>query len=104
MKTKDQAYVSISQQLPLDEKLLKRLDRAKNDVLSYGYDVLCIGIDADGAKLYQISKASTTLLEDTSKSYEVTHSTCTCPDYPEARAGLCKHRLAIMILEEMEKE
>lgn len=102
MKSKDQAYVDIAAQLPNDAAIMKRLDRAKNDVLSYGYDVVQAGIAVDGKRLYFVSKASTTLLEDTSARYEVTNKTCTCPDYETARAGLCKHRLAVMILQEME--
>lgn len=103
MKTKDQAYVTIAQQLPLDEKIMQRLDRAKNSVLSYGYDIKATHVDGHGRMIYRISKASTALLEDNGHAYEVTSNTCNCPDYETARAGLCKHRLAVMILEEMGK-
>lgn len=104
MKTKDQAYVTIAQQLPLDEKIMQRLDRAKNDVLSFGYDIKITRTNDRRQMVYLISKASTTLLEDNGHTYTVTSNTCNCPDYETARAGLCKHRLAIMILEEMERD
>jgi hypothetical protein len=104
MKSRDQAYVVIAQQLPLDEKIMQRLDRAKNDVLGYGYDVMATEVNPFGRMVYRVSKASTTLLEDNGHTYTVSNTSCNCPDYETARGGLCKHRLAIMILEEMERE
>ena len=102
MKTLMQAYLDVSLKIPIEDvKVLQRLDRAEGLLKSYGYSVTEAGIDSAGNKLYHIFKASTTLLEDTSVQYEVSSASCTCPDYPSARGNLCKHRLAIMIKEEM---
>jgi hypothetical protein len=77
--------------LPADEEIRKRVDR--------GYDILTkggYGIEIDGSIAY-VRKLSTSLFgEDT--EYQVTESTCSCPDYETARAGLCKHRLAVRML------
>lgn len=77
----------------------QRFERAYNDIIvGYGYSIEHL---SDGE--YVISKASTSLLDDTSVCYAVTASSCTCPDYDTARAGLCKHRMAVMVVEEMKK-
>lgn len=102
-KTKEQAYVNILAQLPFDASIVKRLDRAKNDVLSYGYTVEVM-FKKGGVTRYKISKASTSLLENNEHAYQVTNTSCNCPDFNTARSGLCKHRLAVMILEEMNKD
>src|SRR5262245_17113463 len=99
---KASAVLAIAQRIPNDEKLLKRLYRAEQEVLGFGYEIKEIGITSDGRKLYSVDKLSTSLLEDNSKQYQVSNKSCNCPDYPEVRAGLCKHRLAIMVKEEME--
>lgn len=102
MKTLIQAYLDVSMKIPIEDvKVLQRLDRAESLLKSYGYSVNEVGVDTAGNTLYHIFKASTTLLEDTSVQYEVTVQHCTCPDYPSARGNLCKHRLAIMLKEEM---
>lgn len=102
-KSKEQAYVNILAQLPFDASIIKRLDRAKNEVLSYGYSITVL-FEKKGIKRYKITKASTSLLEDNGHSYSVTNTTCSCPDFDSARSGLCKHRLAVMLLEEMERD
>ncbi len=95
-----QAYLNIAAKLPTSSDVKKRLDRA--------YDIVRLNgegyqIHAYGSGIFHISKASTSLLEDTSRAYYVTEQSCTCPDFDHARANLCKHRLAIMLLCEMEK-
>lgn len=100
MQSLRQAHFAVSQRLPLEDiKVKQRFERAYNDLINgYGYTIEHLG---DGE--YLISKASTSLLEDTSVCYAVTVSSCTCPDYETARAGLCKHRMAVMVVEEMNK-
>lgn len=100
--TKKQAYINVLERLPFDPKIVQRLDRASEQVLGYGYEVKHAGIATSGERLYYISKASTSLLDDNGHTYGVTNKTCNCPDFETARAGLCKHRLAVMLLEEME--
>ena len=97
-----EAYLNVAKNLPTDPTIKARLDRAYDIVRSdgSGYSIqLPLGKDSP----YIVYKASTSLLEDTSHYYYVTSSTCDCPDFRSARAGLCKHRLAIMMLEAMER-
>lgn len=99
MKTKAQAYLDLALKLPIEIKSVKdRLDRAGQQVLNHGYEVRHI---QNGT--YRVSKASTSLLEDHSQIYLCSNASCTCPDFQSAYGNLCKHRLAVMILEEMEK-
>lgn len=86
--------------LPLEDKqVFKSWQKAYNEVLlGYGYELT----HWRGGK-YCVQKASTSLLEDTSARYDVTAQSCTCPNFPKTRGGLCKHRLAVMVLEEMRK-
>ena len=95
-----EAYLAVSLRIPVDDiKVKQRLDRgydiAQSDGL--GYEVVPVG---NGN--YRVEKASTTLLEDNSHGYDVTRESCTCPDFETARGNLCKHRLAVMLIEEME--
>src|SRR5205814_7501672 len=93
-----QAYLNVSLLIPVEDiKVKQRLDRAYDILVGYGYEIS--PVDNKGA--YTVRKASTTLLEDNSAEYKVTDSECTCPDFESARGNLCKHRLAIMIMEEM---
>jgi predicted nucleic acid-binding Zn finger protein len=96
-KSKSDAIAAVLDKLPQDDlSVLARLERANKDVLGYGYDITF----HDGN--YFVSKLSTSLLEDNSNTYIVDNVSCTCPDFEKARGNLCKHRLAIMILEEMQ--
>jgi len=96
MRTAGEAFDYIRSVLPKDEAILARLHRGYQIVTGYGYEVKW-----DGRGSYIISKASTALLEDNSKAYYVSADSCTCPDFPSARGGLCKHRLAVMIIEKI---
>jgi regulatory protein YycI of two-component signal transduction system YycFG len=99
--TLQQAYRIVNNKIPVsDIKVQQRLDRAYN-IICYNGEGYQIKRMDEGE--YEIHKASTSLLEDTSIYYEVTTMTCTCPDYDKARGNLCKHRLAVMMLVEMEK-
>jgi SWIM zinc finger len=95
MKTLREAYFELSTKLPIEDiKVKQRLDRGYDILLSYGYSVSNL---SNG--VYTVSKASTSLLEDTSVEYiiDLKEHSCTCPDYPTARAGLCKHMLAVKL-------
>lgn len=94
-----EAFLALSQKLPKDEALLKRLDRAYSIVDGYGYT-----ITHEGEGLYRVEKASTSLFTDESRVYTVTNKTCSCPDFEKVRAGMCKHRLAVRLLEMMNND
>lgn len=105
-KTIAQAYLDVSLRLPVEDiKVKQRLDRAYEIVNGHGYEItvsaILISNDAT-LKQYEVNKASTSLLADTSAKYIVTNKQCTCPDFETARSNLCKHRLAIMLIEEMQ--
>ena len=100
--TLPQAYLNLSNKLPLDDvKVKQRLERAYDIVNGYGYVLERLSTDTNAE--YVVDKASTTLLDDNSVQYQVTKQSCDCPDSPTARGGLCKHRLAVLIVEEMLK-
>jgi hypothetical protein len=128
-KSLAQAYLDVSLRIPIDDiKVKQRLDRGYEIVNGYGYKIIpqveffcyctvcktvlapdiyehCNEVTKGLPKhtgSYEVQKASTSLLEDTSARYTVDKDSCTCPDYPTARGGLCKHRLAVMLLQEME--
>jgi len=89
--------VTVGEQIPLsDIKVSQRLNRA--------YDIVrCNGsgyaITPMGKGVYAVFKASTSAMTDNSITYIVDRISCTCIDYPSARANLCKHRLAIKLYE-----
>lgn len=96
-----QAALNIASKFPSfmhDESFKRRLSRAYDILTRGGYEV------KKANNVYHVHKASTSLFEDNSVTYNVTNSSCDCPDFEkeQARGNLCKHRLAIMILEEME--
>ena len=93
------AFLNVAARLPDDAGIKARLNRAYDIVISYGrgYDIK-EGLEP---RVYTVHKASTSLFADTSATYTVTNISCTCPDFPTARGGLCKHRLAIMLVEEL---
>jgi len=110
-KTIAQAYLDVSLRLPVEDiKVKQRLDRAYEIVNGHGYaiDVMEYHVTIEGTSIegtstvYCVNKASTSLFTDTSASYTVTNKQCTCPDFETARSNLCKHRLAIMLIEEMQ--
>lgn len=97
-KTLSEALLAVAATLPVEDvQVQKRMDRAEGILKGYGYEIWRSNV----AGCYTIKKASTSLLENNEHSYDVSPASCTCPDFPTARAGLCKHRLAVMILEEM---
>lgn len=92
-----QAFLVLRESLPSDEAVLRRLDRGYDIVRKRGYE-----ISKFNDQTWKVHKASTSLLEDTSAVYYVDDKECSCPDYQQAPAGLCKHRLAIKLLVLME--
>ena len=104
--TLQEAYLSIASKLPTDPNVKARFDRGYDIVRELdknGYSV--VKVRTIGQYVYYVSKLSTSLVEDVSRKYVVdtVKKTCTCPDFETARGGLCKHRFAIMLMEEMEK-
>ena len=96
-----QAMLNIGARIPITDKSIKdRLNRAYDIVRCQGegYEVVK---PSQQSNFYYVNKASTSLFTDTSARYIVTTTSCTCPDFEKARAGLCKHRLAVILIEEM---
>ena len=97
-----QAMINIAARIPVNDPTVQaRLDRAYDICISQGYT-----LQQNADKSWSIYRASTSLLEDSSAQYTVSaEHGCTCPDADpvsgRARAGLCKHRLAVMVKEEM---
>ena len=96
-----QAALNVAQRFPSylgDESFKKRMDRAYDMLVKGGYDI------KRANNVYHVSRASTSLFEDNSITYEVTDNSCSCPDFEkgQARGDLCKHRLAVMILQEVD--
>jgi len=95
-----QAYLNVAARLPSTPDIKVRLDRAY-DIIRCNGEGYSIQLPFKAGQPYTVHKASTSLLEDTSVSYTVTPQSCTCPDAAKTRTGLCKHRLAILLLQEM---
>ena len=99
-----QALLNVSARIPVSDPTVQaRLDRAYDICISQGYT-----LQHNADRSWSVYRASTSLLEDSSAQYTVSKETgCTCPDADpvsgKARAGLCKHRLAVAIKEEMSK-
>jgi hypothetical protein len=89
-----------------DIKVKQRVERAYDIVrsLGSGYAITPKTHPVTQEVTYRIYKESTSLLEDNSVYYTVDSQGCTCPDAISARAGLCKHRIATMLLEEMQSK
>lgn len=103
MKTLAQALLNVSNRLPVeDKKVADRVGRAYDIVrmLGSGYNIVKKG---EGSNEYRVYKESTSLLEDNSVYYYIVDGMCSCPDAPSARGNLCKHRVAVMLIEEMDR-
>lgn len=106
-KSLSQALFILTTKLPMEDiKVKQRVERAYDIVrqLGSGYNISPMVNPATGETFYQVYRESTSLLEDNSVYYTVNQQGCTCPDAMTARAGLCKHRLATMLIEEMQAE
>jgi SWIM zinc finger len=92
-----EAFLKVSGDIPVsDPKVEQRLGRAYDIVRTDGH---AYAITPEGEGVYTVFRASTSLTTDNAIGYVVDATTCTCPDYPTARANLCKHRLAIRLYE-----
>lgn len=104
MKTLPQALAIIESRLPVEDiNIKRRVQRAYDICISHGYTISLVENQiAKNAAVYRVYKASTSLLEDSSAMYIVDDTSCTCPDFEKVRAGLCKHRIAVMLVKEMQ--
>jgi predicted nucleic acid-binding Zn finger protein len=96
--------LNVSAKLPIDDKKISdRLNRAYDIVrmLGSGYSIKREIERDNDVVYYTVHKESTSLLEDNSVYYTVIEDMCSCPDAPTARGNLCKHRLAVKLIEEM---
>lgn len=89
----------LESELPMENsQVANSLYRAEHQIIrGYGYSIKPLG---NGR--YVIVKASTSMLEDNSHEYLVSSKECNCPNYVKTFANLCKHRLAVMIVETMQ--
>lgn len=108
MPSLQQAMLTISQCIPVaDKSVSDRLNRAYDIVrtLGEGYSITLITGEFKGYNngVYNVHKESTASIfsQDSSADYVADNKSCSCPDFEKARAGLCKHRLAVMLIEEM---
>jgi hypothetical protein len=111
-KTLHQAMLNLSARLPIeDKKVSDRLNRAYDIVrmLGSGYaiqrvesELVCGVTQHYITPHYRVYKESTSLLEDNSVYYHIIDDMCSCPDAPSARGNLCKHRLAVKLIEDMQ--
>ena len=96
-----------------DDTVKVRLNRAYDIVRQNGSGYVLTKSNSTikpltGGYIWHIHKASTAPAfssDDSSAFYTVNAEGCNCPDATggKARAGLCKHRLATMLMIEMEK-
>ena len=100
--TLQQAYLNVASTQPTSDDVERRLDRAYDIVRSNG-EGYAIQKPLFKGEAWHVHKASTSLLEDNSVTYLVDSASCTCPDFVSARGGMCKHRLAVAMIKEMEK-
>ena len=97
-----QAMLVISQRIPIaDASVQARLNRAYDTVRNLGSGYSITAVSNGVYKVHKESTAPAFSGVDSSANYVTDNKSCTCPDFEKARAGLCKHRLAIMLMEEM---
>lgn len=101
MMSLQQAYLNVASTQPTSEDVKRRLDRAYEIVRSNGSGY-AIQLPLHKGGVWQVHKASTQLLTDNSVTYLVDSTSCSCPDFTAARGGMCKHRLAVAMVREME--
>lgn len=95
-----QAVSILEGKLPIEDiQVKRRIDRAYDILRMPGYEITPQDNDT-----WLVDKLSSSLTDDTSVQYTVTDDSCTCPDFTTARAGLCKHRLAVQLLQIMAEE
>jgi hypothetical protein len=99
-----QAFLTVASKIPVEDiKVKQRLDRAYDIVQCGGSGYAITKSLRHNEYAWHVHKASTSPLDTTATMYTVDGEGCSCPDAVSARAGLCKHKLATMIVAEMEK-
>jgi hypothetical protein len=92
-----EATAQVQRALPMEDPgIARRFDRAYDIVIADGgYELV-----QHSAAIWLVNRASTSLFIDNAMEYVVDTAakTCTCPDFSSVRAGLCKHRMAVMIM------
>lgn len=97
-----QAMLTVSQRVPsADKSVQDRLNRAYDIVRALGEGYTITAVTNGVYKVHKASTAPAFSSADSSRDYVTDNRSCSCPDFEKARAGLCKHRLAVMLLEEM---
>ncbi len=91
-------YNEMKGEMPAQDSILARLQRGRDILLDWGYDV------REAGNVWHVEKASTSPVITTPTCYVVTKDSCSCPDYDTAVGGLCKHRFAVKILERVQHE
>lgn len=104
-----QAFLNISSRIPVEDiNVKKRLDRGYEIARQHrdgegGYGV-SHAVSTNGEYVWYVTRASTSLFDDNTAMYTINDEGCNCPDAEKCRAGLCKHRLAVMLIKEMSSE
>jgi len=94
-----QAVFNLSLSIPVSDKSINdRLNRAYDIVRSLGQGYTFTLVSNGVYKVHKESTAPAFSSTESSADYTVDTRSCTCPDFERARAGLCKHRLAVMLI------
>lgn len=95
----------LTSELPTIPALERRIQRAVNDIILG--EGIRYHVNKDDAKTYSVRRYTTSMFEDNEAVYFVTKDAyvwiCNCPDFEKAPFNLCKHRIAVTILEGMEE-
>lgn len=104
--TLQQAYLNVSKRIPVEDiKVKQRLERAYDIVAAHGSGYAVTKSMLHNEYVYHVHKASTNATDTSAtRMYTIDADGCNCPDAITARAGLCKHKLATMIVKEMEQQ
>lgn len=104
MMTLQQAYLNVSAKVPVEDyKVKQRLERAYEIVNCNGSGYAITKSMLQGEYVWHVHKASTSPTDTGAVSmYTIDGDGCNCTDAISVRAGLCKHRLATMLMREME--
>lgn len=98
-----QAFLTVANKIPVEDiKVKQRLDRAYDIVQCNGSGYAVTKSLRHSEYVWHVHKASTSSLDSTPTMYTIDTDGCSCPDAITARAGLCKHKIATMIVAEME--
>lgn len=97
-----QAMLAVAERIPLTDKSVQdRLNRGYDIVRTLGEGYTIKEVTNGVYKVHKESTAPAFSSVDSSADYVTDNKSCSCPDFEKARAGLCKHRLAVMLIEAM---